>query len=160
MKFNNLPAKVKRTPEQNAIGAFKAGNTYAAMQIILGDMSVEEIARFGIHALKKTKFKSYRMGIENLENAVETFILTKDVPVLKKAQKSFSDTSDIFSGICTGIMTMLITPQITEDLSWVASIPYNTYEYSYGQGFEKLMLADILAFKYNNTNFGLLYAGT
>lgn len=156
MKFNNLPAKVKRSPEQKAIAAYKSRNTYVALQIVLEDMTVEESVRFFIHALKNTKFKTYRLGIENLENAVESFFLTKDPGILTKFQKTLGDSNDAFSSVCMGIATLL-TSKETLDFSWVSNIPIITYETSYGEDYPRHMISDLLAFKYNNTSFRLLY---
>lgn len=157
MKFNNLPAKVKRTPEQNAILAFKAHNHFEALQIVLGDMTMEQQIRFFIHSFKVTKFKTYRMGIENLENTVENFLLTKDVYLVTKYKRSLQGSNDAFTCVCDGIATYLIKNEEL-NMEWLMNIPIITYETSYGPGYERKLMADILEFRYNNTNFGLLYA--
>lgn len=157
MKFKHLPAKVKRTPEQNAMAAFKAGSPINSLHIVLEDMTLDQMVDFFIHALKTTKFKTYRMGIENLEEAVNTFRLTKDNFLLNKTKRSFSG-NDHFNSICTGMLTLLGDATLKKDTSWVAVIPCMIYEVSYGDEMGRHMIADILAFRYDNKSFGLLYA--
>ena len=158
MKFKNLPNKVKRTPEQNAMAAFRAGSPINSLIIVLEDMTLDQMIDFFVHALKTTKFKTYRMGIENLEEAVRTFRLTHDNFLLTKVKRTFSG-NDHFNSICTGILTLLGDATLKADPSWVSVIPAMIYEVSYGEDFGKQMISAILEFKYNNKNFGLLYAG-
>lgn len=157
MKFKNLPPKVKRTPEQNAIGAFKAGSPINSLHIVLEDMTLDQMVDFFIHALKITKFKAYKLGLQNLEDAISIYRATHDSYLLTKAKKSF-EGSDYFNSICTGILTLVSSPEMKKDTAWVAVIPCMIYEISYGEDMGKHLIADILSFRYDNKSFGLLYA--
>lgn len=154
MKFNNLPAKVKKTPEQNAIAAFRSGNPMSSLHIVLGDMTTDQQVDFALYSLKNTKLRSYKMAIDNLEEAVANYRITKDNVALTKAKKSF-DGNTLFGSVCIGILTLVSDG--SDDITWISVIPSMIYEASYGEEYGKYMVASILAYRYNNTNFGLLY---
>lgn len=155
MKFKNLPNKVKKTPEQNAIAAFRSASPINSLHIVLGDMTLDQQIDFFLYALKNTKMRTYKMGIQNLEEAINHFRTTKDNFALTKAKKSFDDSN--FGSICTGMLTLISDASLISDLHWVSVIPCMIYETSYGEEYGKHMVADILAFRYNNKSFGLLY---
>ena len=162
MKFKNLPENIKKTSEQKAIEAFKAGWYMDAAETIISDMTTEEFVSFCLTKLKTSKFRIFSMAITNVEVAFKEFYATKNYRVLEKTQETFTRSSQ--STIDRVLYSLLNIRDIKyTDKRDVAYICMDIYETGMDLDADtaiKQAVVDLIVFKYNNTNFGVLYGTT